>query len=305
MATYSIKDLERLSGIKAHTIRIWEKRYCLVTPKRTETNIRFYDDSDIKKILNIAFLNKHGLRISQIAQLDDNEIAAKITELTSKNNTSDIQIDNLVISMIELDERKFDKILSTSILKSGFEKTVLYTIYPFFQKIGVLWQTGAINPAQEHFISNLVRQKLIVAIDGILEENNPDSKRFVLFLPEGELHEIGLLFYYYLLKKRGHRVIYLGQSVPFEDLATVIKIRPCDFLLTSFSSNKTNMEVLSFLERLSNKYKAQQILFSTFDLGNLVSSLPKNVTRVLDALDFVKILDSLNKSKEVKKLRPL
>ena len=297
MATYSIKDLERLSGIKAHTIRIWEKRYNLVTPKRTETNIRFYDDEDIKKILNIAFLNKHGYRISQIAQLDDNEITSKITDISEEDNDSDSLIDNLIISMIELDERKFDKILSTAILKSGFEKTVLYTIYPFFQKIGILWQTGAINPAQEHFISNLVRQKLIVAIDGILEENIPDSKRFILFLPEGELHEIGLLFYFYLLKKRGHSVIYLGQSVPFEDLATVIEIRPCDFLLTSFSSNISNLDAVAYLERLSSKYAEQQILFSTFDQENLFSSLPPNATRVLGALDFVKILDNLNINK--------
>ncbi len=297
MATYSIKDLERLSGIKAHTIRIWEKRYNLVTPKRTETNIRFYDDEDIRKILNIAFLNKHGYRISQIAQLDDNEIISKITDISEEDNDSDSLIDNLVISMIELDERKFDKILSTAILKSGFEKTVLDTIYPFFQKIGVLWQTGAINPAQEHFISNLVRQKLIVAIDGVLEENIPDSKRFILFLPEGELHEIGLLFYFYLLKKRGHSVIYLGQSVPFEDLATVIEIRPCDYLLTSFSSNISNLDAVAYLERLSTKYAEQHILFSTFDQENLFSSLPPNATRVLSALDFVNILDNLNINK--------
>ncbi len=293
MARYSIKDLEKLSGIKAHTLRIWEKRYKLVDPKRTETNIRYYDDEDMKKILNITFLNRNGLKISQIAQLDNFEIKAKITDITRTHNDPESIIDSLVMSMIELDENKFDKILSTTILKSGFEKTVLYSIYPFFERIGILWQTGAINPAQEHFISNLIRQKLIVAIDGIFNEQNPESKRFILFLPEGELHEIGLLFYYYLLKKRGHRVIYLGQSVPFKDLATVIEIRPCDFLMTSFSTGLYNMDASTYLAQLSKSYPRQTILYSTFHMEDNGTKIPSNVTMIKNALDFVKYLDEL------------
>ena len=171
MAYYSIKDLEKLSGIKAHTLRIWEKRYNLVEPKRTETNIRYYDDEDLKKVLNVALLNRNGLKISHIAGLKTEEINSKISDLSKGNQDSESVIDNLVISMIELDEKKFEKILSRTIMQAGFEETILYTIYPFFQKIGLLWQTGAINPAQEHFISNLVRQKLIVAIDGIIDES--------------------------------------------------------------------------------------------------------------------------------------
>ena len=225
MANYSIKDLEKLSGIKAHTLRIWEKRYKLVEPKRTITNIRYYNDEDLKRILNIAVLNRNGLKISRIALFDNMEICNKISELSKNIYDTTSQIDNLVISMIELNEKKFENILSANIQQYGFEETVLHTIYPFFEKIGILWQTGAINPAHEHFISNLVRLKLCVAIDRIETDEKTNSKRFLVFLPEGELHEIGLLFYYFLIKKYGYKVppvvvpeehytvVYKGQSL--------------------------------------------------------------------------------------------
>ncbi|MDX5478997.1 MAG: MerR family transcriptional regulator, partial [Cyclobacteriaceae bacterium] len=166
MSTYSIKDLEQLSGIKAHTLRIWEQRYSLLSPKRTDTNIRYYDDEDLKLILNVALLNDNGIKISKIASMSSEEMREQVVKMTEKSLTHDDQIHALTICMIEMDEERFDKVLSTNILKIGFEQTMMNIIYPFMSKIGVLWQTGAINPAQEHFISNLVRQKLIVAIDG-------------------------------------------------------------------------------------------------------------------------------------------
>lgn len=158
MRTYSIKDLEQLSGIKAHTLRIWEQRYNLLSPKRTETNIRYYDDEDLKLILNVALLNDNGFKISKIVSMDRPEMRDEVMHLTERSLTHDDQIHALTISMIEMDEERFDKILSINILKLGFEQTMMNIIYPFMSKIGVLWQTGAINPAQEHFISNLVRQ---------------------------------------------------------------------------------------------------------------------------------------------------
>ncbi len=293
MAYYSIKDLEKLSGIKAHTLRIWEKRYNLVEPKRTDTNIRYYDDGDLKKILNIALLNRNGFKISHIANLDNEAIGSKIDELSRRNQDARGIINNLVISMIELDENKFEKILSRTIMQEGFENTILHTIYPFFQKIGLLWQTGAVNPAQEHFISNLVRQKLIVAIDGIIGKDNNPGKRFILFLPEGELHEIGLLFYYYLIKKRGHHVIYLGQSVPFNDLETVVEIRPCDYLITSFSSNISGINFTHYLDKLSKKFPRQTILFSTFDPEMVRENLPKNIYLIDNAVEFVNFIGKM------------
>ncbi len=218
MAHYSIKDLEKLSGIKAHTLRIWEKRYQIVKPSRTDTNIRYYCDDDLKRILNISILNRHGLKISRIAGMTDAQLSEQVMHLAQATGDHESQIEQLTIAMIEMDEERFEKTLSKSIMTVGFEETVLTIIYPFFDKVGMLWQTGSINPAQEHFVSNLIRQKLLVAIDSQNYPHNPESRRFLLFLPEGELHELGLLFFHYILKKHGHQVIYLGQSVPFADL---------------------------------------------------------------------------------------
>jgi DNA-binding transcriptional MerR regulator len=290
MAHYSIKDMEKLSGIKAHTLRIWEKRYNLVEPKRTPTNIRYYDDEDLKRILNVALLNRNGIKISHIAELDEGGISDKISDLSKEYPDTENQIDNLVMSMIDLDEKKFEKILSKSTLQIGFEETVLHLIYPFFEKLGLLWQTGVVNPAQEHFVSNLIRQKLIVAIDKLVENDKPGAQRFIMYLPEGELHEISLLFYYFLAKKRGLRVVYLGQSVPFKDLATVVHIKPCDYILTSFSSGFSGVDINDYLFKLANNFPNQQIYFSTFDYENLNRRFPENITRVKNALHFAEII---------------
>ena len=165
MAYYSIRDLERLSGIKAHTIRIWEKRYGLLNPTRTDTNIRHYSDDDLKRILNVSILNRHGIKISHIASMDEREMADKVLIISRDTSDYDSLIENLVIYMVDMDQEKFEKLLSRSIMQIGFEDSILKIIYPFLEKIGILWQTGAINPAQEHFISHLVRQKIIVGID--------------------------------------------------------------------------------------------------------------------------------------------
>lgn len=293
MASYSIRDIEKLSGIKAHTLRIWEKRFNLMEPKRTLTNIRHYDDEDLKKIMNIAFLNRKGIKISHIALLDNEEISKQISELSKKQIDTESLIDNLIISMVEFDERRFEKIVNTSVMQVGFEETILHTIYPFFEKIGILWQTGAIKPAQEHFVSNLIRQKLIIAIDGAIEPENFQPKRFILFLPEGELHEIGLLFYHYLIKKTGHKAIYLGQSVPFNDLDSIMQIRKCDALVTSFSSNITGIDISDYLKSLSASFPQLLICFSVFEDGLNESELPSNIFRINNALHFRQILKQI------------
>lgn len=294
MANYSIKDLEKLSGIKAHTLRIWEKRYSLVEPKRTETNIRYYDDDDLKRIMNIALLNRKGMKISHLADLDDKEICSKINDLSGSEQDKEYTLDNLVLSMIEMDEKKFEKILSLSILRDGFETTLVNTIYPFFEKIGILWLTGAINPAQEHFISNLIRQKLIVAIDNTVEEISTRSRSFILFLPEGELHEIGLLFNHYLLKKRGHRVVYLGQSVPFDDLNSVTKIRPSDYIVTSFNSSITGIDVNKYIKSLGNRFSKHTILFSSYEGLKITGKLPDNIRQIKNSTDFQLFLNEID-----------
>lgn len=286
MTSYSINDLEKITGIKAHTIRIWEKRYNVVCPQRTPTNIRFYEDCDIKKLLNIGTLNRNGFKISHIVNMPADEINEKILEITSKPNDYESQISKLTVSMIELNEEAFEKTLSTATLKLGFEKTVIRILFPFLQKVGVLWQVGTINPAQEHFISNLIRQKLILAIDGQGYSPTSDSPTFLLYLPENELHELSLLFYYYLLKKNGNKVIYLGQSVPFEDLVQVMDIRKADKILTCFMTAKNSDELSGYVNKLAEQFKDKTILITGLQIGQLNGNIPDNVRKIKNAKEF-------------------
>jgi DNA-binding transcriptional MerR regulator len=285
MAQYSIKDLERLSGIKAHTIRMWEKRYGLIEPSRTDTNIRNYSDSDLKRILNVSILNRYGIKISHIAAMEEEEISEKILMVSRDSSDYDSLIENLVITMVDMDEENFDKMLSRAIMQIGFEDTILKVVYPFFEKIGLLWQTGAINPAQEHFISHLIRQKIIVAIDSVIPSNNKDPKHFLLFLPEGELHELGLLFYNYLLQKRGHKVTYLGQWVPLKDMVSASTVLKADFLLTSIVSIYSGHELSEYLQVLAESFKDKTILITGYQTESMEAPLPSNIKHLARAED--------------------
>lgn len=277
MSTYSIKDLEKFTGIKAHTLRIWEKRYGVVEPERTPTNIRYYTDTDLKKLLNISILNRHGFKISDIVELSDDQMSEKILQLTQRLYDAESQIESLVVSMIDVDENRFDKILTSAIIKLGFEQAVLKVIYPFFERLGMLWQVGSISPAQEHFMSNLIRQKLIVAIDGLATSAVPGADTFLLFLPEGEWHEIGLLFTSYLIRKRGHHVVYLGQSVPFDNLAEIVRLRKCNRLFTQFIAAMDDEQVDRYIGDLSQTFPSCLVLVSGHQLHRRETELPSNV----------------------------
>lgn len=291
MSTYSIKNLEQLSGIKAHTLRIWEQRYHLLNPKRTDTNIRYYDNEDLKLILNVALLNENGFKISKIAALRPEEIRAEVLRVTDESEALDDQIHALTLCLINMDEDRFEEIISAQILKNGFERTMFELIYPFMARIGVLWQTGAIAPAQEHFISNLVRQKLIVAIDGLAKPS--DGRTFLLFLPEGELHEISLLFSNYLIKAAGHRVVYLGQSTPSADLLSVYQLHRPDYLLTVVTSSPAAEYAQEYINTLSGKFPTAQILMSGYQVIGRELHFPANVHVMRDFAEFRKILTGI------------
>lgn len=293
MASYSIKELENLSGIKAHTIRIWEKRYGIIKPARTETNIRYYCDSDLKRLLNIAILNRHGMRISDISKLSDEEMAEKVMGVSSDSSDAESNVENLIIAMVEMDEYKFDRVLSRFIMHEGFEKAVIKVIFPFFEKIGLLWQTGSINPAHEHFVSNLFRQKLMVAIDNIIVPESKDNKKFILFLREGEYHELSLLFYNYLIKKSGKAVYYLGNSVPFNDIKETAKMVEPDFLFTSLTSSWGKEEVAEYLNRLSQDFPFQKIFVTGLQIKENVVEVPSNIVKVSMPQNFTELLKDL------------
>jgi len=290
VSNYSIKDLEHLSGIKAHTIRIWEQRYSFINPSRTDTNIRYYDDQDLRLILNVALLKDNGYKISKIADMSVKDMQESVLKITEKNLKYPDQIHALVLSMVDLDEDRFEKIMSTNILKIGFEKTMINIVYPFLSKIGVLWQTGAINPAQEHFISNLVRQKLIVAIDGQFVSIHEKSKKYVLYLPEGELHELSLLFSDFLIKSRQNRTIYLGQSLPLHDLEEVYNIHKPDYLLTVLTSTPGPAEVQGYVDTIAEKFKDSTVLLTGYQVVGQDLEVPDNMVifnRLEELIEFV------------------
>ena len=287
MGKYSIKELEKLSGIKAHTIRIWEKRHKIIQPSRTTTNIRFYSDDDLKKIINVSLLNNNGIKISHIADMSMAEMNRKVLEISEVKSDTSVYIDQLILAMIDMEEEAFEKILSTIILRYGFERTVTEIIYPFLEKIGILWQAEHITPAHEHFMSNLVRQKIIVAIDG-LQLPAKTARRIVLFLPEGEMHELGLLFNHYLSRMLGYRTYYLGQNVPHEDLVSVVKIHQPQILITSVISPMKNRE--QYFEKLSHDFPAVQIYASGMQTLHLKNTSIKNIRFFSTATDLKALL---------------
>lgn len=268
MSKFSIKDIETITGIKAHTLRVWEQRYNFIAPKRTTTNIRYYDDEDLRLILNVSILNNYGIKISEIAKMSAEKIREMVLVISQKESPHASQIKSLISTMFSLDESSFNNILTTNILRMGLEDTITQIVFPFLHQIGVLWMTNAIHPAHEHFITNLIRQKLQVAIDGQTGKSSPKGKKFLLFLPEGENHEIGLLFANYFLRSRGHQVVYLGQNLPYEDLAKVFDFYAPDFVFSTLTTAYDTNEVQHFVNRLAESWPDTTIVLT----GHLIVS---------------------------------
>ena len=272
MDTYSMSQVEVLTGISAHKLRIWERRYGFMNAMRTKTNIRFYTDQQLKKLLNVGILSRNGIRISKIAQMSDAEIHQNVSNILSNNNSEhQDEINALIIQMMEFNEQEFQIIFQRCIIRKGFLVTILEVIYPFLNQIGIIWGINKLIAIQEHFISNLIRQKIITAIDN-LPLPQEDAPSIALFLLDNEDHELGLLLSYYIAKSSGWQVYYLGNRVPLQEVGIIReKIKP-DLMLTllilpknavetektlrTFQSNR-NIPILisggSFTEELSNK----------------------------------------------------
>lgn len=236
MKRFSIRDIECLTGIKAHTIRIWEQRYNLVPPKRTETNIRYYDSADLKRFLNISTLLENGFRISKVAEMPEQEMCRLISEMVENNQVCD-KANVLCTATLKLDEQEFNQTITSSIATSGIEQTFTDIVFPFMRRIGLMWQVGTVNQAHEHFITHLIKQKLLTAIDELPTVNSETARKYLLFLPEGENHEIGLLFANYLLKARGQHVLYLGQNLALSDLQQIVNYYQPHYVFTTLTSD--------------------------------------------------------------------
>ena len=292
MTKFTIKDLENLSGIKAHTIRIWEQRYSFLKPARTDTNIRYYSNDDLKTILNISILNRYGFKISHINKMTAADVQARVAGLNIVGAQQEKIVNELIQAMVDLDTISFEKILEKQISTNGIEKTIVKIVFPFFERIGILWQTGHINPAQEHLTSNIIRQKLLVGIDQakpILKVN----RSFLLFLPEREHHELGLLLVYYLLKRRGADVFYIGANVPMKDAQFIAEAKKPDYIYIHLTSSSPGFNFPKFLSQLTEKLPKQKMIISGHPAVGYKRSLPKNVEFKQSLLELVEFISSL------------
>ena len=260
MVQYSINDLEKLSGIKAHTIRVWERRYHILEQHRTETNRRRYGDNELRRIINISILHRNGFKISKIAGFSDSEIEEKVSFLSKDTNRSETQIDSLIMFMVDHNEKAINDLLTRYIMNHGIEDTFMDVVFPFLKRIGIMWHTGSADISSEHFISNIFRQRIISSIDSLSPAFKEGRKRVILFLPEFELHEIGLLFFNYLIKKLGHETLYLGQATPISSVVRANDKWKADIIVTGLMSGLPDVNHLDLVSQLSKLFPKQKVL---------------------------------------------
>lgn len=292
---FSIKDLENLTGIKAHTIRIWEKRYNLLSPNRSETNIRNYSLTSLQKLLNISYLNNNGLKVSKIANLKEEEIPIKVREIASRAKVEDHAINALKMAMLNFDQVLFYSTYNNLLENKTFSE-IFYTVFlPLLNEIGLLWQTNTITPAHEHFLSIHIKQKILLNIERLQSlEPKPKSKTFILFLPDNEIHDIGLLFINYQLRSKGYHTIFLGESVPMESLNDLLDFFDDITFISYFTVYPEEQNVFSYIDKFSktllNNGNADFMILghrlSTVDLTNL----PNNVSTFNSIENLVKDL---------------
>jgi len=293
MAVYSIKDLEKLSGVKAHTLRIWEKRYGILQPKRTETNIRYYLDEDLKHILNITFLNRKGMKISKIASLGKEDIEHKVAEHTEVDVEFENQLDGLTLSLIELNEYQFDKIIETNIKQKGFKETMLEVIYPLLDKLSTMWMTGSINTSHERFVSNIIRRKTISAIDRIDITRDKSAKKFLIYLPENENHELSLLFLHYLIKEKKFSVVNLGLNIGLLELQDAYNICDPDYIFTIINDSFSEKPLQPYINSLEKEFNNSTILLTGIQLITQKIKTNKNGLILSSLSDVIQYLDEL------------
>ena len=292
MNKFSIKDVESLTGIKAHTIRMWEQRYNLLDAKRSSTNIRYYDEKDLQYLLNVSVLNQNGHKISKIAQFTDEQIKHSVFEISKKSIENSSQIQLLIAAMLNYDEQDFEKIFSHHIAHDGLEHTMIELIFPFFKMIGVLWQTGTIKPAQEHFITNLIKQKIAVAIDAFgYKKAHDQTPKYILYLPENEYHELGLLFAHYIIKSRNKQSIFLGTNVPYDDLDSVVRTYKAENLFTVLTSGYATENLQAYINQLAHDFPQCNIHITGSLIANAELEQPKNVRIIRGFYDFLALIN--------------
>ena len=282
-STFSIKNLENFSGIKAHTLRIWEKRYNLLEPERTETNIRRYSLDNLKKLLNVTLLYNHGFKISKISSLSIEEISDSVSNIALKSNSEQIAINAFKLAMINFDCELFNKNYDQILSNHNFEYIFMDVFMPLMKELGILWQTGAISPTHEHFITNLVKQKIHVQTERVQLniKINTDHPIFVLFLPENEIHELGILYLNYLTLSKGFRTIFLGQSIQISSLENLYTYKNSFNFITYLTVEPNKKEIMPYLKHFNEKLllntNSKLIVFGPQQIQIDLNNLPNKI----------------------------
>lgn len=293
--SFSIRDMENLSGIKAHTIRIWEKRYNLFSPERTDTNIRTYNLTCLQKLLNVTLLYNNGYKISKIAKLEEGRISALVREIVSQKSEKSHALNSLKLAMINFDQSLFLKTYNGLLTDKNFTQIFNQVFIPLLDELGLLWQTNTISPAHEHFISNLIKQKIYIHTEQLqMEEPTNTDNVFVLFLPENEIHELGLLYLNYQLASKGYKTIYLGQTMPIESLEDLIKYYNNIRFVSYFTVSPTKTDLDEYFTRfktLLDKSPNSKL----FALGHQIQDigeqkLPDHIETFKSIEDFIKVI---------------
>ncbi len=288
MNTFSIRDIENLSGIKAHTLRIWEQRYGIMSPQRRESNHRRYNSEDLKKILRIAFLYHQGYKISRIAAMSNEEIKRLSLEFSNKSSY-EVFVNQMMEASIDFDEEAFDKVFEGLFSSMGLEKSMIHVIYPFLNYIGLLWMTGNVIPAQEHFACNIIRNKIFTAIDALPKIENNSNRKIILFCPPGEYHEIPLLLVQYLLKKRGIDYVFFGVNTSLKLICEYLSVHQATHILFHLITNFTNSDPLDFIKEIRQVLPKLQIVASGPVFHEVKATLPgvTVLTSMAELLDFI------------------
>ncbi len=295
--SFTIKNLEHLSGIKAHTIRIWEKRYNLFEPQRTDTNIRMYDLENLQKLLNVTLLYNNGYKISKIARLSPKEVTTNIHSLTINKTADDWSIGLFKLAMINFDQRLFTKTFNELLEQFSFREIFKNVFIPLMNELGVLWQTNSISPSHEHFITSLVKQKIHALCEELqVKEIRRSDRRFVLFLPDNEIHELGLLYLQYEVLNTGFQCVFLGQSVPIESLKNLVDIGEPITFISYFTIEPTQDKINGYLNTFSSEI-IQNISCDLWILGYqtqfIEEELPKKIRSFNSIDDVVKMLSMI------------
>jgi len=289
MNEFTIRDIENLCGIKAHTLRAWEQRYRLFTPKRKASQHRIFDDNDLKELLRISFLYHNGYKVSKLAAMTAQEIQHAVTSTIIRDDNYELFVHQMIEASISFDKEALDKIINSIAIRIGMEKAIVNVFYPFLKRIGLLWLNNNVIPAQEHFASHIIRKKIIMATDG-LEIPTGEGRVILLFTPKGEMHEIPLLAANYFFRRQNNPTVYMGVDINYDTLCYYLDRKPADYIYTHIITHFDDEKLDDFLCKLSSDYPQKKILVSG-PATCCIKKLPSNLTilhTIEDMLNFAR-----------------